>query len=48
MLAAIDNLMKAPRAREAAMNRLYGFEETAGLEVSGLHPVLTENHSQLS
>ncbi len=39
-LAAIDNLMKgAAGSAMQAMNLLYGFEETAGLEFSGLHPV---------
>ncbi|MBE0695663.1 MAG: N-acetyl-gamma-glutamyl-phosphate reductase [Anaerolineaceae bacterium] len=39
-LAAIDNLMKgASGSAVQAMNLIFGFEETAGLEFSGLHPV---------
>jgi N-acetyl-gamma-glutamyl-phosphate/LysW-gamma-L-alpha-aminoadipyl-6-phosphate reductase len=39
-LAAIDNLMKgAAGSAVQAMNILCGFEETAGLEFPGLHPV---------
>jgi len=38
--AAIDNLMKgAAGSAVQAMNLMCGFEETAGLEFSGLHPV---------
>jgi len=39
-LAAIDNLMKgASGSAVQAMNLMSGFEETAGLEFPGLHPV---------
>ena len=39
-LSAIDNLMKgAAGSAVQAMNLVCGFEETAGLEFSGLHPV---------
>jgi N-acetyl-gamma-glutamyl-phosphate/LysW-gamma-L-alpha-aminoadipyl-6-phosphate reductase len=39
-LAAIDNLMKgASGSAVQAMNLMCGFEETAGLEFPGLHPV---------
>jgi N-acetyl-gamma-glutamyl-phosphate/LysW-gamma-L-alpha-aminoadipyl-6-phosphate reductase len=39
-LAAIDNLMKgASGSAVQAMNIMCGFEETAGLEFSGLHPI---------
>jgi N-acetyl-gamma-glutamyl-phosphate/LysW-gamma-L-alpha-aminoadipyl-6-phosphate reductase len=39
-LAAIDNLMKgASGSAVQAMNIMCGFEETAGLEFPGLHPV---------
>jgi N-acetyl-gamma-glutamyl-phosphate/LysW-gamma-L-alpha-aminoadipyl-6-phosphate reductase len=39
-LAAIDNLMKgASGSAVQAMNVMFGFEETAGLEFSGLHPI---------
>jgi N-acetyl-gamma-glutamyl-phosphate/LysW-gamma-L-alpha-aminoadipyl-6-phosphate reductase len=39
-LAAIDNLMKgAAGSAVQAMNVMCGFEETAGLEFPGLHPV---------
>jgi N-acetyl-gamma-glutamyl-phosphate/LysW-gamma-L-alpha-aminoadipyl-6-phosphate reductase len=39
-MAAIDNLMKgASGSAVQAMNVMYGFEETAGLEFSGLHPI---------
>ncbi len=39
-LAAIDNLMKgAAGSAVQAMNILCGFEETAGLEFPGLHPI---------
>ncbi len=39
-LAAIDNLMKgASGSAVQAMNVLCGFEETAGLEFPGLHPI---------
>jgi N-acetyl-gamma-glutamyl-phosphate/LysW-gamma-L-alpha-aminoadipyl-6-phosphate reductase len=39
-LAAIDNLMKgASGSAVQAMNVMLGFEETAGLEFSGLHPI---------
>jgi N-acetyl-gamma-glutamyl-phosphate/LysW-gamma-L-alpha-aminoadipyl-6-phosphate reductase len=39
-LAAIDNLMKgAAGSAVQAMNVMSGFEETAGLEFPGLHPV---------
>ncbi|MGH2524126.1 MAG: N-acetyl-gamma-glutamyl-phosphate reductase [Anaerolineales bacterium] len=39
-LAAIDNLMKgAAGSAVQAMNIMYGFEETAGLEFPGLHPI---------
>lgn len=40
LLAAIDNLMKgASGSAVQAMNLMFGFEETAGLEFSGLHPI---------
>jgi N-acetyl-gamma-glutamyl-phosphate/LysW-gamma-L-alpha-aminoadipyl-6-phosphate reductase len=39
-LAAIDNLMKgASGSAVQAMNVMCGFEETCGLEFSGLHPI---------
>jgi N-acetyl-gamma-glutamyl-phosphate/LysW-gamma-L-alpha-aminoadipyl-6-phosphate reductase len=39
-MAAIDNLMKgASGSAVQAMNVMLGFEETAGLEFSGLHPI---------
>lgn len=39
-MAAIDNLMKgASGSAVQAMNLMLGFEETAGLEFSGLHPI---------
>lgn len=39
-MAAIDNLMKgAAGSAVQAMNLMFGFEETAGLEFSGLHPI---------
>ena len=39
-MAAIDNLMKgASGSAVQAMNLMFGFEETAGLEFSGLHPI---------
>ena len=39
-LAAIDNLMKgASGSAVQAMNIMCGFEETAGLEFPGLHPI---------
>ena len=39
-MAAIDNLMKgASGSAVQAMNLMCGFEETAGLEFSGLHPL---------
>jgi N-acetyl-gamma-glutamyl-phosphate/LysW-gamma-L-alpha-aminoadipyl-6-phosphate reductase len=39
-LAAIDNLMKgASGSAVQAMNLMFGFEETLGLEFSGLHPI---------
>ena len=39
-LAAIDNLMKgASGSAVQAMNVMFGFEETLGLEFSGLHPI---------
>jgi N-acetyl-gamma-glutamyl-phosphate/LysW-gamma-L-alpha-aminoadipyl-6-phosphate reductase len=39
-LAAIDNLMKgASGSAVQAMNVMCGFEETAGLEFPGLHPI---------
>ena len=39
-LAAIDNLMKgASGSAVQAMNVMCGFEETAGLEFTGLHPI---------
>jgi N-acetyl-gamma-glutamyl-phosphate/LysW-gamma-L-alpha-aminoadipyl-6-phosphate reductase len=39
-LAAIDNLMKgASGSAVQAMNLMCGFEETAGLEFPGLHPI---------
>jgi N-acetyl-gamma-glutamyl-phosphate/LysW-gamma-L-alpha-aminoadipyl-6-phosphate reductase len=39
-MAAIDNLMKgASGSAVQAMNVMFGFEETAGLEFSGLHPL---------
>ena len=40
LLAAIDNLMKgASGSAVQAMNLMFGFDETAGLEFSGLHPI---------
>ena len=40
LMAAIDNLMKgASGSAVQAMNLMLGFEETAGLEFSGLHPI---------
>lgn len=39
-MAAIDNLMKgASGSAVQAMNLMFGFEETTGLEFSGLHPI---------
>lgn len=39
-MAAIDNLMKgAAGSAVQAMNLLFGFEETSGLEFAGLHPI---------
>jgi LysW-gamma-L-alpha-aminoadipyl-6-phosphate/LysW-L-glutamyl-5-phosphate reductase len=39
-MAAIDNLMKgAAGSAVQSMNLMLGFEETAGLEFSGLHPI---------
>jgi N-acetyl-gamma-glutamyl-phosphate/LysW-gamma-L-alpha-aminoadipyl-6-phosphate reductase len=39
-MAAIDNLMKgASGSAVQAMNVMFGFEETTGLEFSGLHPI---------
>ncbi|HZW04219.1 MAG TPA: N-acetyl-gamma-glutamyl-phosphate reductase, partial [Anaerolineaceae bacterium] len=39
-LAAIDNLMKgAAGSAVQSMNLMCGFDETAGLTFSGLHPV---------
>ncbi len=39
-MAAIDNLMKgASGSAVQAMNVMYGFAETTGLEFSGLHPI---------
>jgi N-acetyl-gamma-glutamyl-phosphate/LysW-gamma-L-alpha-aminoadipyl-6-phosphate reductase len=39
-LAAIDNLMKgAAGSAVQAMNVMCGFDETAGLEFPGLHPI---------
>ena len=39
-LAAIDNLMKgAAGSAVQSMNVMCGFEETAGLEFPGLHPI---------
>lgn len=39
-MAAIDNLMKgASGSAVQAMNVMFGFEETAGLTFSGLHPI---------
>jgi N-acetyl-gamma-glutamyl-phosphate/LysW-gamma-L-alpha-aminoadipyl-6-phosphate reductase len=39
-MAAIDNLMKgASGSAVQAMNLMLGFEETTGLEFSGLHPI---------
>jgi N-acetyl-gamma-glutamyl-phosphate/LysW-gamma-L-alpha-aminoadipyl-6-phosphate reductase len=39
-LAAIDNLMKgAAGSAVQAMNLMCGFEETAGLDFPGLHPI---------
>jgi N-acetyl-gamma-glutamyl-phosphate/LysW-gamma-L-alpha-aminoadipyl-6-phosphate reductase len=39
-LAAIDNLMKgASGSAVQAMNLMFGFEETMGLDFSGLHPI---------
>lgn len=40
LMAAIDNLMKgASGSAVQAMNLMFGLEETAGLEFSGLHPI---------
>jgi len=40
LMAAIDNLMKgASGSAVQAMNLMFGFAETAGLEFSGLHPI---------
>ena len=40
LMAAIDNLMKgASGSAVQAMNLMFGFDETAGLEFSGLHPI---------
>jgi N-acetyl-gamma-glutamyl-phosphate/LysW-gamma-L-alpha-aminoadipyl-6-phosphate reductase len=39
-VCAIDNLMKgAAGSAVQAMNLVCGFEESAGLEFSGLHPI---------
>ncbi len=39
-ISALDNLMKgAAGTAVQAMNIMYGWEETAGLEFSGLHPI---------
>lgn len=39
-MAAIDNLMKgASGSAVQAMNLMFGFEETAGLDFCGLHPI---------
>ncbi|MBC7294339.1 MAG: N-acetyl-gamma-glutamyl-phosphate reductase, partial [Thermoleophilia bacterium] len=40
VIAAIDNLMKGAAGNAVqAMNVMCGFEETAGLEFTGLHPI---------
>ncbi len=40
LMAAIDNLMKgAAGSAVQAMNLMFGFEETAGLNFAGLHPI---------
>ncbi len=40
VISAIDNLMKgAAGSAVQAMNLMHGFEETAGLEFAGLHPI---------
>jgi LysW-gamma-L-alpha-aminoadipyl-6-phosphate/LysW-L-glutamyl-5-phosphate reductase len=40
LMAAIDNLMKgASGSAVQAMNLMFGFAETTGLEFSGLHPI---------
>ena len=40
LMAAIDNLMKgASGSAVQSMNLMFGFDETAGLEFSGLHPI---------
>ena len=40
VIAALDNLMKGAAGNAVqAMNVMYGWEETLGLEFSGLHPV---------
>jgi LysW-gamma-L-alpha-aminoadipyl-6-phosphate/LysW-L-glutamyl-5-phosphate reductase len=40
VLSAIDNLVKGTAGQAIqAMNLMYGFEETTGLEFAGLHPV---------
>jgi N-acetyl-gamma-glutamyl-phosphate/LysW-gamma-L-alpha-aminoadipyl-6-phosphate reductase len=40
VLGAIDNLMKGTSGQAVqAMNIRFGFDETAGLEFPGLHPV---------
>jgi len=40
VISAIDNLMKGAAGQAVhAMNVMYGFEETEGLEFAGLHPI---------
>jgi N-acetyl-gamma-glutamyl-phosphate/LysW-gamma-L-alpha-aminoadipyl-6-phosphate reductase len=40
VLSALDNLMKGAAGNAVqAMNVMYGWEETTGLEFPGLHPV---------
>ena len=40
VISAIDNLMKGAAGQAMhAMNVMCGFEETRGLEFSGLHPI---------
>ena len=40
VVAAIDNLMKGAAGNAVqAMNVMYGFPESLGLEFPGLHPV---------
>ena len=40
VIAALDNLMKGAAGNAVqAMNVMYGWEETLGLEFPGLHPV---------